>query len=349
MGVRIREKRGRLYLDIYHKGRRNWEALGLTVSSDKQQNREVMRLAEICRSKRELQVVSGEWGVVDHIGGKISLFQYITRMKQYPTVHNTLKILENYPGGTSIQIGQISETWLKNFQNHLLHKCGLNGSTPNDYDIVIRAALNKAWREKIILHNPLLNVKAIPRPEANRVHLSFDEVQKLANTPFPGIIGADIKRAFLFACYTGLRISDLKTLTWGNIEYSKRQIIKRQEKTKRKVFIPIKNTAWGIIDDKTIHKYTDPVFLHVSKMKDNNNYRLVKWAYKAGIDKKIGWHTARHTFAVQSLESGADIFTVSRLLGHTDIKTTQQYAKATDKMRREAIDALPQITIEGAI
>jgi site-specific recombinase XerD len=80
-------------------------------------------------------------------------------------------------------------------------------------------------------------------------------------------------------------------------------------------------------------------------MKDNNNYRLVKWGYKAGIDKHIGWHTARHTFAVMSLESGADIFTVSRLLGRTNIKTTQLYAKATDKLRREAVNALPQIEI----
>jgi hypothetical protein len=70
MSVKIRKKNGYLYLDIYHNGRRQWEALHLTISTDKQQNREVMRLAEICRSKRELQVVSGEWGLADTTSAK---------------------------------------------------------------------------------------------------------------------------------------------------------------------------------------------------------------------------------------------------------------------------------------
>jgi site-specific recombinase XerD len=73
-----------------------------------------------------------------------------------------------------------------------------------------------------------------------------------------------------------------------------------------------------------------------------------KWATRAGIQKHIGWHTARHTFAVISLESGADIYTVSKLLGHTNIRTTQIYAKATDKMKRDAVNALPAINFGRA-
>jgi site-specific recombinase XerD len=72
---------------------------------------------------------------------------------------------------------------------------------------------------------------------------------------------------------------------------------------------------------------------------------LKDWAKKAGIEKQIGWHTARHSFVVLSLESGTEIYTLSKLLGHTDVKTTQVYAVATDKMKREAVNALPVIEI----
>jgi site-specific recombinase XerD len=61
------------------------------------------------------------------------------------------------------------------------------------------------------------------------------------------------------------------------------------------------------------------------------------------VRKRIGWHTARYTLAVLALEAGAELYTVSRRLGHTDIKTTQVYAKATDKLKRAAVDALPKL------
>jgi integrase len=151
----------------------------------------------------------------------------------------------------------------------------------------------------------------------------------------------------LFGCYTGLRISDLKTLAWGDIQRDPPQINKRQEKTERKAFVPLHVVAWGIIDDKRLHGYKDPVFPALSKSKPIpiQTNTIKKWAKKAEIEKNIGWHTARHTFAVLSLESGVEIYTLSKLLGHTDVKTTQVYANAADKMKREAVNAPPVIDI----
>jgi integrase len=351
MGVKIRINKGKFYLDIHVNGNRTWESLHLSVSTDKKQNREIMRLAEICRSKREAQIVSGEWGLLDPVESKKTLYAYLSelgegRSKQKDRVVKVKPYLEKYPGGTTIQIGQITDKWFSGFQDYLLKNSGLSKSSANSYAAAVRMALRKAAREGIIPRNPAAAVKSISIPETDKVFLNSGEIQRLANTPMGGGLGADVRRAFLFGCFSGLRVSDLKSLAWGNIEHNPLQIVKRQKKTGNKVFIPLHETAWQIMNDGVIHAHTEPVFPRLGSIKNPVNDYLTRWAAKAGLDKKIGWHTARHTFAVLSLESGAEIFTVSKLLGHTNLKTTQVYAKATDKMKREAVNGLPKIEIK---
>jgi len=348
MSVVIREKRNRLYLDIYHNGRRQWESLGLTLTPDKQQNREVMRLAEVCRSKREAQIISGEWGLIDPVSGKQALTEYMgkigkTRGKT-DHVNKAVKYLEKYPAG-NIALNLVNEKWLEDFQLYLLRETGLSKNTASRYESAVRLALRKAVRDRVIPRNPAEGVKAISNTETDKVFLSSAEIQRLANTPLGGELGAEVKQAFLFACFTGLRISDLKSIAWRDIQRDPLQINKRQEKTNRKVFVPLHPVAWKIINDGAIHNHKALIFPVLTKSKTNTNQYLKDWAKKAGVEKTIGWHTARHTFAVLSLEAGAEIYTVSKLLGHTNLKTTQVYAKATDKMKREAVNALPVIEI----
>jgi len=350
MSVVVREKRNKLYLDIYANGKRKWESLGLTLTTNKQQNKEIMRLAEICRSKKESQLLSGEWGLVDQIGGKQSLYSYLSDIgkgrKKNDHINRVLKYLEQFNNG-NITLGQVTEKWLEDFQEYLLKESGLSKGTAGRYEAAVRYAMKKAVRDRLIAHNPTNGVRAIKIPESDKVYLTANEIQRLANTPMGGKLGETVKRAFLFACFTGLRISDIKSLTWGDIDREKLQIKKRQEKTNTNVFIPLHKIAWEIINDGSIHNYKELIFprLTQSKTDTNTNY-IVPWAKKAGIEKNIGWHTARHTFAVLSLDAGAEIYTVSKLLGHTNLKTTQIYAKATDKMKREAVNGLPDIEIE---
>jgi hypothetical protein len=110
VGVKIRESRGKLYLDIYANGKRVWESLHLTVTPDKQQNKEIMRIAEICRSKRESQLVSGEWGLLDPISGKKTLYSYLAKMGEdrppKDRVNQVLKYLKAYPGGDAVQMAK---------------------------------------------------------------------------------------------------------------------------------------------------------------------------------------------------------------------------------------------------
>jgi integrase len=163
----------------------------------------------------------------------------------------------------------------------------------------------------------------------------------------PGKLGAEIKRAFIFVCYTGLRISDIKSLEWGDIELSPLQIIKRQKKTQRAVYIPLKEIAWGIINNGKEHNSSDKVFLLLANTKSQTNRYLIKWAERAGVKKPVGWHTARRTFATWELDNGADIFTLAKLLGHKNIKQVAKYAQVTDKLRRSAVAALPEIKLQS--
>jgi site-specific recombinase XerD len=345
MSVKIRRKGGRLYLDIYTNGTRRWEALHLSLSPDKAQNKEILHLAETCRAKREMQVVAGEWGLLDPVKNKQSLCQYVERLVHERGKRDSMRkcfaYLQKYPDATSIQIGQVTAQWVENFQHFLLKN--LKPTSVQVYIAALRLVFNKAVKENIILKSPCTEVATVRAVSAKRVHLDPQEVEQMARTALDGELGAEIRRAFLFACLVGLRISDIKQLQWADIEYNPLQICKRQEKTEEIVYIPLNASAWGLINDGTLHNQTALVFPLIGRARSSRNDLLNKWACAAGVKKRIGWHTARHTFAVQALEGGADLYTVSKLLGHTDIQTTQVYAAATDKMKRAAVEALPRL------
>jgi integrase len=352
MGVNIWINKGQVYLDIYSQGGRRRERLeGLKMVGDRVTDKETMRLAGIAKAKRAQQVFAGEWGLTDPIAGKQTLYRYIEKCRDSEKtgksaregMASALVHLKAFPEGR-IAIAGVNEDWIERFQEYLLSRVAR--SSAGIYAAVVRTALNRAVREKIILKSPAKNVKRIKAPESDRVWLNADELKALADTPLESRAADVIRRAFIFACYTGLRISDMATLAWGDIEHSPLQVVKRMEKTEEKVYVPLAAAAWAVINDGTIHDHRALVFPGLEAHHSCYD-RLNKWAKAAGIQKRVGWHTARHTFAVLSLEAGAEIYTLSKLLGHTSIKTTEVYAKATDKMKRAAVDALPAVELKG--
>ncbi|MHB9291305.1 hypothetical protein Holit_00379 [Hollandina sp. SP2] len=126
-----------------------------------------------------------------------------------------IRYLKKYANGETIQLSQITPQWVEDFQQFLLSGTNLSPTTAYDYSKAIRMALRKAVRENILIKNPADGVKGLPEPETDLIFLNVDEVQKLADTDLTGELGGEIKKAFIFACYTGLRISDLKSLKWG--------------------------------------------------------------------------------------------------------------------------------------
>ena len=122
------------------------------------------------------------------------------------------------------------------------------------------------------------------------------------------------------------------------------QLIKMQKKTDAPVYVPLKREAFEIID--TGKEYAPNVSVFGLPPYSTTKKDLDKWAAAAGIKRRIRWHLARKTFATQSLEAGADIYTVAKLLGHKGLKQVARYAEATSKLKRSAVERLPALRIE---
>lgn len=353
MSVKVRTSKGKIYLDIYIRGKRWWESTGLSVSSDKQLTKEAYRLAEILRAKKEIALVMRANGLHDPEAGKVLLVAYLTeacrgKSKRYP-IHKLTEWVKKVSPNT--RFDDLCPAWLERFQKDLLLISGLTAQTCEHYCNTLRHQFKLALRDKILLEDPGAGVSHIKVEEKRKPFLEMWEVDLLINTPITGQktgIGPAIKTAWLFAVATGLRISDIRTLRWDHIDSINRQVIKLQEKTKKIVRVPIKEEAWRLIDDGETHERAAFVFPRIASIPniENTSPYLRKWGQDAGLTKSIGWHIARHTDATQLLESGADIYTVKELLGHTKIETTMKYAAVTDRKRKAAVDALPEYGFE---
>jgi integrase len=149
----------------------------------------------------------------------------------------------------------------------------------------------------------------------------------------------EVKDAFIFSCFTGLRYSDILNLKWQNIINNKIEF--RQQKTGGVEYLPLSQTAKKILETKLPYRKDEFVF-HLPQ-KPVIWEHIKNWVKKAEINKRVSFHTARHTFATLSLTMGTDLYTVSKLLGHKSISTTQVYAKIVDAKKVEAINKLPKL------
>lgn len=145
-----------------------------------------------------------------------------------------------------------------------------------------------------------------------------------------------MKNAFLFGCFTGLRFGDIQNLKWMDIKDGNLRI--SQNKTKGMAYIPLNVNAHKILQlQPRSRKYIFDLFEHNSSV----NRTLKKLIKKTGIDKEVSFHSSRHTFATLLISSGANIYTVSKLLGHKDIQSTLVYAKVIDEEKDKAVNDMP--------
>ncbi len=333
--LRIKEKAAgekSLYLDIYHQGKRSYEFLSLYLTGDRQKDKEVLRLAEEILAKRQLEYSANDYQITPQFKKKADFINYFKGLSESKnrTWHTVLLHLIDFAGDT-LSFRQVDEQWLRSFQKYLLNKTSANSS--QTYYNKIKAALRQAKRDKIIQNNPAESVDNIKGEDVERVFLTLEEVRLLANTPSDR---EEVKRAFLFACFTGLRLSDIVKLRWKNIEGDKLKIIVK--KTRKHEYMPLSVTAQTFLVNRG--KDDEQVFKMV-KSEDAIWTALQRWTKAAGIKKHVSFHVSRHTFATLALTSNIDLYTVSKLLGHTSIKNTQIYARIIDSKKTEEIGKLP--------
>ncbi len=176
--------------------------------------------------------------------------------------------------------------------------------------------------------------------------LSKEEVEKLIATHYTGE-NNDIRRAFIFCLYCGLRWCDVKDLTFANVDYSNKKLRFEQNKTKGHssasgVVIPLKEGLLKLIGEPTSpdnrNELIFPLPSHTMCLK-----ALRHWVKRAGIDKHITWHCARHSFATNILNDGANVVTIASLLGHSGLRHTEKYLRDVDSLKQAAIDSLPDL------
>ena len=359
-----KSKKNSLYL-MYHDEdtkKRSTEWLNLYLYDkpkdflEKEHNKETQQLAEAIRAQKVLDYQSKKNGFVSSISGKIGFVEYFKSLvdKKYESNGNygnwysTHKHLKNFLKGKDIQISKVDELFLENFKIYLLtskisNRNGrLSQNSALSYFNKVRTALKEAYYNKMIVENPTNRVKGIKEKETDRQYLTFEELQKLVNTDcdYP-----TMKDAFIFSCLTGLRFSDVKSLKWKNIYYDKENgyLIKfTQQKTKGVEYLPINKQAVDILGER---KNDDDVIFENLVYSAYHNKILRKWVEKAGIEKHITYHSSRHTFATLHLTMNTDIYTVSKLLGHRYLKTTEIYAKVIDKKKIEAVTNIPKLDL----
>ena len=246
-------------------------------------------------------------------------------------------------GGETLLFANLTESWCEDFKEFLLttksrksSEAILAQNTAVTYYSIFKAALKKAFVDGYLTTDLSAKTKGIKLLETRREFLTIEELNKLAETPCNN---PTLKKAALFSALTGLRLSDVQKLTWKELVFdgSLYKINFTQKKTKGVEYMPISEQAYGICGEKG-----EPNALVFEKLPDSAwiSSPLKHWVESAGINKKITFHCFRHTFATLQLTNGTDIYTVSKMLGHKDLKVTQIYAKIVDETKQKAAGAI---------
>ena len=372
--VKLRQKviskdRQSLYLDFYpaiphaetgELTRREFLGLYLFDKAktpiDKQHNKETLQLAEQIRQKRDNHINKPEIYTgyekeqlkIKEQGKQnfVTYFKKLADKRKASNYNNWISAyhyLETFTKG-NLKFADLNETFCNDFRQYLLttkssksNKTILSQNTALSYFNKLKAALKQAYKDGYLQNDLNGKIESIKQAETQRNFLTIEELNSLVKTDCQNPL---LKRAALFSALTGLRFSDIQKLVWGELEYIEGNgyfIRFKQQKTKGVEMMPISEQAYNLLGERK--EINDQIFEGLTYSAYLNKH-LYQWIGAAGISKAITFHCFRHTFATLQLSKGTDIYTVSKMLGHRELKTTQIYAKIIDQTKREAANKI---------
>lgn len=327
--------------------------------NERQQNKETLELAIKIRAEREQEFKESMLGYrlkKDRTINFLDYFQaYIDsytkkdlRMLQIALSRFKDFLKEQYPVYESnIKPELITKDMMILFVDYLQSRSVGEGakSIYQRFKKVIRYAIE----HDVMLKDPCKEVTCkVDEQLLRKDVLSLEEIKTLINCHYDNE-SSTVRRAFIFCLYCGLRFCDVKDLTYKNIDYSNKLLKFEQNKTKGHsansgVVIPLSNSLLSVIGEPPANANLDT---HIFDLPSYESCckSVKRWVKRAGINKHISWHCARHSFAVNILNSGANIKTVSSLLGHSGLKHTEKYTRAVDKLKEDAINSLPELKL----
>lgn len=336
-----------------------------TDADVKMRNKETIRQARVIADEADAAVQKEINGFSIAKKATVNLISYIlyqadealkksgNKHGYYYTLQSLAKHISLYSGDRTT-LAQVDKnyilgfiTYLKTAKNFNFQRTGtvrdkellLAQNTQHNLFMKFKYVLRKAVREDVIAVNPADKLENSEKPqeeEGTREFLTVDEIRKLIVTPCKNLT---LKKAFLFCCLVGLRYSDISSITWGELvkDSDGANLLRfRMKKVKRGENAYISDEAMKWLPERG--NAADSDIIYPLPKNDSANKQLARWIKAAGIIKRITFHCSRHTAATLNLSLGTSIETVSKMMGHTKISTTQIYAKIIDVKRKEAVN-----------
>lgn len=351
----VKVDRKREYLKLYL-----WQAPRTPI--ERQQNKETLELAKKIRFERGqdlLESVEGYRLKKDRDINFLDYFQsYIDKYtkKDYRMVVIALKRFRDFLHDTPeynkfekrIKPEQITKDIVEAYTEYLQSRSVGEGA--KSIYARFKKVIKYAVEHDVISKNPCNGIVIkVDEQILKKEVLSPEEIQRLIATHYDNE-NPNIRRAFIFCLYCGLRYCDVKDLTFANVDYSNKLLKFEQNKTKGHsansgVIIPLNDGILSLIGEPISPNNRDEAIFPLPSY-EMCLKALKRWVKRAGINKHISWHCARHSFAVNILNNGANIKTVASLLGHSGLKHTEKYTRAIGSLKQEAINSLPKLNIE---
>lgn len=361
--VRLRTKKlangnQSIYLDFYRDGQRQYEFLKLYLIPeqspfDKMQNAETLKSANAIKAQRIIELANGAAGLQNERKSKMLLLDWFNIYRESLTGESSLKITAKVAkllcdyAGEKTRLCDVDKSFVKGFGDYLCNEYRttkgekLNPNTAKQYFDYLGFAMKLAFKRELIDKNPFDRLERGDKPkevETRKCYLEIREVQDLINARCGN---EQVKRAFLFSCFCGLRISDIRNLTWGQINTRERKMFLKIKKTGVLSDKPLSQTALDWLPKREGAKSDDSVFqLPVITCVEED---IKNWTNRAGISKHVTFHTARHTWATMLLTNGVDPMTLQEMGDWKTAKMVHHYADITNAKKVEAANSIDGI------